>query len=191
MAYPPPPHGHVSPPQQFPQHGRQQQDQYPQQPQQPPYQQPLRPPPGSARAGVPLRGPHPVGAHGPGSARYWNADPEERQMGMFVHLGGLLTGFITPLIIYVLKKDESPFIRDQARHSLNAQISYLIWTIVALVVFSVVGFVLALVTFGLGFFLMYVGFVPLIALLAFEIIACIKANDGEGYRIPFSLDLVK
>mgnify|MGYP000318315279 FL=1 len=174
MAHPHP-HGHVPPPQQ-PAHA------------QPPFH---RPPPGSARAGVPLTGPHPVGAHGPGSARYWQADPDERQMAMFVHLGALLTGFIVPLVLFVLKKDESPFIRDHARHALNAQISYLLWTIAGFIVFGILGFVLALVTFGLGFVIVYAALLPLLALAAFEIIACVKANEGAGYRIPLVIEFIR
>jgi uncharacterized Tic20 family protein len=41
--------------------------------------------------------------------------PDDCNMGMLIHLGGLFTGFIVPLIIWLIKKDQSRFVDDQAR----------------------------------------------------------------------------
>ena len=121
---------------------------------------------------------------------------EERQWAMFAHLsalaGGIITAgwagsigcFIGPLVIWLMKKDTMPFVGDQAKEALNFNIT------VAIIFFAL--FVLTLVTLGIGALLT----VPLmilvgIAWLVFTIIAAMKANNGERYRYPLTLRLVK
>jgi len=121
---------------------------------------------------------------------------EERQWGMFAHLsalaGGIVTAgwagsigcFIGPLVIWLMKKETMPFVDDQAKEALNFNIT------VAIIFFVL--FVMTLVTLGIGALLT----VPLmilvgIAWLVFTIIATIKANQGERYRYPLTLRLVK
>ncbi|MFL6592503.1 MAG: DUF4870 domain-containing protein [Luteimonas sp.] len=115
---------------------------------------------------------------------------------MFAHLsalaGGIITAgwagsigcFIGPLVIWLMKKDTMPFVGDQAKEALNFNIT------VAIIFFAL--FVLTLVTLGIGALLT----VPLmilvgIAWLVFTIIAAMKANNGERYRYPLTLRLVK
>ena len=121
---------------------------------------------------------------------------EERQWAMFAHLsallGGLLTSgwagsigcFLGPLIIWMVKKDTMPFVDDQAKEALNFNITV-----------AIIFFVLWAVTF-LTLFIGGVLTVPLmvivgIAWLVLTVIAAIKANQGERYRYPFTLRLVK
>jgi hypothetical protein len=88
--------------------------------------------------------------------------------------------FLGPLIIWLIKKDDHPFIDEQGKESVNFQITVLL----ALVALLVLGFL----TCGIGFlFLPVVGIVDIV----FCIIATIKANDGEHYRYPICLRLVK
>lgn len=120
---------------------------------------------------------------------------EERQWALFAHLsallGGLLTGafaglgcFIGPLIIWLLKKDTLPFVDDQAKEALNFNITLAIVGLVLLL--------LTLVTFGFGALLtLPIGILVGIAWLVFTIIAAVKANEGERYRYPFTLRLIK
>jgi len=121
---------------------------------------------------------------------------EERQWAMFAHLsalaGGIITAgwagsigcFIGPLVIWLMKKDTMPFVGDQAREALNFNIT------VAIIFFAL--FVLTLVTLGIGA-LLTVPIMILVGLawLVFTIIASIKANQGERYRYPLTLRLVK
>ncbi len=113
-------------------------------------------------------------------------DDNARQWGMLSHLLGLaiglLTGlgFIGPLIVLLTKKEEHPFIEDQANESLNFQISLLIYYLVA-------GAITA-VTCGLGFPLL---FVPYLMQLILGIIATVKSNQGEAYRYPATIRLIK
>jgi uncharacterized Tic20 family protein len=120
---------------------------------------------------------------------------EERQWAMFAHLsallGALLTGavggwgsFLGPLIIWLVKKDTMPFVDDQGKEALNFNITVsavflLLWMLTFLTFF--VG---ALLTFPLMFI---IG----IAALVFIVIAAIKSNEGQAYRYPFTIRLVK
>ena len=98
-------------------------------------------------------------------------------MGMLCHLLGLI-GFIGPLIIWLIKKDDDEFINDQGKEALNWQISVVIYMVAAwLLCFVFIGFLL----------LPAVGILNLV----FIIIATIKANDGVKYRYPICIRLIK
>lgn len=112
--------------------------------------------------------------------------PEERQWGLFAHLSALagvvipipFANILGPLIIWQMKKAEMPFVADQAKEALNFQITVAIAFVVCLILmFLIIGMLLLPV---LG-----------IAALVFTIIGAIKANNGEYYRYPFTLRLVK
>lgn len=111
---------------------------------------------------------------------------EEQNLAMLAHLtGGLgillsgLGGFIGPLVIWMLKKDESAFVADQAKEALNFQITLLIIYAVTVV--------LAIVTCGFGALLVVV---PGILQVVFAIIASLSLSKGIPYRYPFCLRLV-
>lgn len=105
---------------------------------------------------------------------------DDKTMALLAHLLGILTSVIGPLIIWAMKKDTSPFLDDQGKEAMNFQITALIgWVIVM---------VLAVVTCGIGGFLVF----PLwIAIIVLSIMAGIKAQNGERYRYPFTLRLIK
>ena len=103
---------------------------------------------------------------------------DAKTMAMLAHLLGIVLGFLGPLIIWLIKKDEEPFVDDQGKEALNFQITVLIALIVCgLLMFACIGFFLA----------------PAVAIA--NIILCImaglKANEGEVYRYPFTLRLIK
>jgi len=92
---------------------------------------------------------------------------------------------VGPLLVWLLKRDESPEIDDQGKESLNFQISMLIYTILL----GVVCFILLFVLIGLLL-------IPLFAVLyildiVLVIIACIKASEGKLYRYPLTIRLIK
>lgn len=108
---------------------------------------------------------------------------EERTWALACHLStflGYLIPFgniIAPLIIWILKKDEMPFVNDQGKEAVNFQITVTIAALVCVVlVFLLVG-------------------IPLIILLVLleaivTIIAAVRAYDGEQYRYPMTLRLI-
>ncbi|MFW6137482.1 MAG: DUF4870 domain-containing protein [Candidatus Aminicenantaceae bacterium] len=109
---------------------------------------------------------------------------EERNWGMFCHLAAL-AGFIVPfgnvigpLIIWLIKKDESEFVNEQGKESLNFQISFSIYAIVAAILIVIVIGIILLI--GLG-----------IAMLILVIVAAIKASNGEKYSYPLTIRFIK
>ncbi|MGZ1492609.1 DUF4870 domain-containing protein [Brevibacterium sediminis] len=132
----------------------------------------------------------PEQAYGPGSEQFWMAHEPDRTTAMWTHLGSLIFGFM-PLIMFLVKKDESPFVREHSRQGLNAMITNTIVTFGALFVFGFVGFILALVTFGIGIIVMYAALIVPLVYCVFYIIAAVAANKGEGYKFPLTINFVK
>jgi len=118
----------------------------------------------------------------PGEAQQ-ETPPEEvsedaRLWAMLCHLLGLFTNFIAPLIIWLVKKEEEPFVDKNGKEALNFQITVAIAAIVSgALCFACVGF----------FLLPAVGVLDLV----FCIIAAIKANSGQVYRYPISIRFIK
>lgn len=107
---------------------------------------------------------------------------EDRTMALIAHLLGIVTFFIGPLVIWLINKDNSSksFVIDQSKEALNFQITISIIYLVAIV--------LAIISLGLLFF---VPTLVWVANLVFCIIGGMKANNGEAYRYPFALRLIK
>lgn len=126
----------------------------------------------------PVGGELPDSAYGPGSESYWNSSNDDRTMGLLVHILGVLTSVVGPAILYVIKKDESPFVRHHAAQSLNFQITVLLAHVAAGILTLVyIGGLLTPVIF--------------IGSLVFEILALLKAKDGQGYKIPVAIPIFK
>lgn len=102
----------------------------------------------------------------------------DRLLAILSHLLTLFFSFFAPLVIYLLKKDESHFVKEHARESLNFQIT------LAFAYF--IGFLLLFVLIGI-LVLAVLG----IAHLVLVIVATVRAADNQLYRYPFSIRLVK
>lgn len=110
---------------------------------------------------------------------------DEKLWGMLCHLLaltpliGIVPGMILgPLIVWLVKKNEMPFVDDQGKESLNFQIT-------ALIAFAVCA---AMFMCWIGLFVF-----PIVAVawLIFVIIAAVKANDGIKYRYPWTIRFIK
>ena len=123
------------------------------------------------------------------------SESDERMWGMLSFLFGILLGFLAPLIIFLVYKDRSPFVRETSREALNLQITAAIVSIVATIGLVIFGTLVTIVVPPLGILMFVIGFVLLfaylIALLVFEIIGAVRANSGVAYRVPYILRLVK
>ncbi len=113
--------------------------------------------------------------------------PEERNWGMLAHLLTLL-GYavglghiLPPLVIYLAKRGESAFVRDQAAEALIFQLTLLIAFLVSLPFACPVVTLIFLIPFWIALAL---------AQLVLVILGAIKASDGERYRYPFCIRLV-
>jgi uncharacterized protein len=110
---------------------------------------------------------------------------DEKTWALFAHLAAL-AGFvgipfgniIGPLVIWLIKKDQMPFVNNQAKESLNFQITVMIAVIICIpLIFVCVGIPL-LIAVGVGN-------------LVLIIMGAIKANSGVAYRYPLCLRLIK
>jgi uncharacterized Tic20 family protein len=109
----------------------------------------------------------------------------ERTWGMLAHLSALtgvvvwlLGCIIGPLVVWIARRDQSAFVAEHAREALNFNITVVLAALVCMLLMLVfVGFIL-----GTALFVVW---------LVFTLIAAIKASEGEHYRYPFSLRLVK
>jgi uncharacterized Tic20 family protein len=111
-------------------------------------------------------------------------DPNAKQWALFAHLSALLLGWVGPLIIYLVKKEEHPFIADQSREALNFNLSVLLYFLIG----GVATFVLTLIIIGL--LLIPVLIAMGVAWLVLVILAAVRANSGEAYRYPLTIRFV-
>ena len=103
---------------------------------------------------------------------------DARNMALLCHLLGLFTFFIGPLIVWLLKKDDSPYVDRQGKEALNFQIGITIaYFVSSWLTLICIGVVLLAVVFVVD--------------LIFVIMACMAASKGEEYRYPVSLRLIK
>jgi len=113
---------------------------------------------------------------------------DERSMAMLAHLLQIFTGFIGPLIIYFVKKDQSKFVAYHALQSIVWQLCYMACMMVG--VFATIALTVAMPPRG-GDFPVFFLFFWLIAMgggllnLVLGIIYTIKANNGDwgGYPV--------
>jgi uncharacterized Tic20 family protein len=103
--------------------------------------------------------------------------PDECNMAMLCHLGGIM-GFIIPLVIWLVQKDKSKFVDRHGKEVVNFQLTILI--------VNLCNVLLALCL---------VGFVTLIATMIFSLVLHIQgsmaASRGEDYRYPLCIRFIK
>ena len=113
---------------------------------------------------------------------------DDKILAMLAHLGGIIFFFIPSLVLWLVKKDESPFIGNHAKEALNFQISLgaiwfgslIIGIFVAILDIPLVGLLLGLLRLGLW-----------IGSVVFSIIGGLAANKGEPYAYPISARVIK
>lgn len=96
-------------------------------------------------------------------------------LGFFIPWGGHI---LAPLFVWLLKKDESSEVDLHGKESLNFQISMLLYNIIAgLLCLVLIGFVL----------------LPILHILnvVFVIVASLRASEGQLYRYPLTIRLIK
>lgn len=103
---------------------------------------------------------------------------DEKTLGIVMHVL-CLVGFpiLGPLVVWLIKKDQSSYLDRQGRELLNFQISYLLYAFVsALLCFVLIGVPLI---FAVG-----------VATIVLTIIGIVSAADGKVYRFPLTIRLL-
>lgn len=112
-------------------------------------------------------------------------EKDERMWATIIHLSALLgwvgngIGWIVvPLIIWLIKRDESPFVDAQGKEVINFQISFTIYAMICgILIYVLIG-------------------IPMIILLSLAqifliIVAAIKVKEGVSYRYPATIRFLR
>jgi uncharacterized protein len=107
---------------------------------------------------------------------------DERTWALASHIGCLLgawlaMAFLVPLVIMLVKGNQSPFVRQHAVESLNFQLSMLIYLFASIVLAFVLIGLLILPVLG-------------VLWLVLVVLATVKASNGEPYRYPLTIRFV-
>ncbi|PTE66937.1 DUF4870 domain-containing protein, partial [Staphylococcus devriesei] len=77
---------------------------------------------------------------------FQNVSQNEKSMAMLMWILTFFTGFVGPLIIWIIKKDESSYLNKQGKNYINYAISYGLYGIGALILTVVlIGYLLLFV----------------------------------------------
>jgi uncharacterized Tic20 family protein len=128
-------------------------------------------------------------AAAPGGPAELEASQDSRNWAVIAHLSAIAAMFVAlaflgPLVVYLVKKDTDPFVRDQAAEALNFQLSWLLWgfiggIVLVLLIILVVGIVLIPVAIAAG-----------VAWFVLIIVAALRASKGERYRYPLTIRFI-
>jgi len=121
---------------------------------------------------------------------------DEKTFGMLAHLSALAAlilpsfgNIIGPLIIWLVKKDQSAWVDKQGKESLNFQISMSIYFIAASVITTLLAFTLIGIPLALVIIIMLI---PLgIFWLVVVIMAAVRVGDGEDFQYPLCIRFLR
>jgi len=108
---------------------------------------------------------------------------DERFWATLIHLSAFISlfiglNFLAPLVLWLLKRDESSFLNEQGKEAINFNLT--------ISIFSVFAIILTLILIGW----------PLLWLLSvlwlvLVLVAAVNANQGKNYRYPVSIRFIK
>jgi uncharacterized Tic20 family protein len=108
---------------------------------------------------------------------------QERLWAMLAHLLSFVAayialGFLAPLVILLVFGPRSAYVREHAVESLNFNLTWLLYAIVAVVLALLLVGILILIALG-------------IAYVIFVVIASVRANNGQMYRYPLTIRFIR
>jgi len=116
--------------------------------------------------------PQGYGPRGPSDDHTW---------ALLSYVLAFVASIIAPLVIYLVKMNESRYVRFHAAQALNMGITAFIES----VAIFIVGIFLAVITHGFGVLLMVLAFLALgIAHLVYLILGAVRSNQGQLFRVP-------
>ncbi|CAD5996669.1 DUF4870 domain-containing protein [Agreia sp. COWG] len=146
------------------------------------------PPYGSPAGGNPAGGQAPPPHYTPAPAPTPGAplsQADDKLWASLAHFGGVLS-FIPPLLIWLILKDRGPLVNQEAKESLNYQITLAI----AWVACTIVGVVLGFIPIIGSLIALLLTIALWAAQIVFPIIGGVKVQGGGTYRYPFALRLI-
>ena len=108
----------------------------------------------------------------------------ERQWSLFLHLSSFSSylgvpfgSIVGPLVMWLIKKDQSAYVDANGKEALNFHLSMLLYLIISI----------PLVFVGIGLITILV--IPILEIV-FTIIAAVKASEGQFYRYPLAIRMI-
>jgi len=112
-----------------------------------------------------------------------DATENERLWATLIHLSGFAFSFapilhvVAPLVLWLMKREASPFLDDHGKEAVNFQISILIWMMLGgLLVFCGIGIIMLIA-------------LPILNVVMM-IVNGIRANRGEYVRYPITIRFI-
>ncbi|MFI4897560.1 MAG: DUF4870 domain-containing protein [Phycisphaerales bacterium JB059] len=122
-----------------------------------------------------------------------DATSDERTYALLAHLsllGHVIVPYFAigiPIVMYLARKNQSPFIDDHTREALNFQITLVLYALVLPVIAGLIG----VLTCGVGFILLVPAIIgPYVLGLIGMIMATMAANRGEFFRYPMNFRFI-
>lgn len=110
--------------------------------------------------------------------KFQHLSKQDTQLAMLMWVLALFTNFVGPLILWVMKKDESEYLDQQGKNYFNYAISYGIY--------GAVSFLLMLILIGY-----LTTFVLIVVCTVYTVLGIISTNKGEDYVVPFTIEFIK
>ena len=109
---------------------------------------------------------------------------KDKNLLLLTTLSCLILGFIVPLIMWILNKDNADF---GGKKYLTNLLNFELTLFIACIVLTLLNVIplLGQIVFGLGSFIIWIANIVLI------IVATIKLTKNEEYKFPFTLELIK
>lgn len=119
-----------------------------------------------------------------------SAKQDSTNLALLNWLGCLFFGFIPPLILFLVKKDDA-YVQAQAKEALNWSITFFITYIGLWIVAMVLGAILAFIWAPLAFIPMIFLFLYAFSHLIVCVMGAVKSSSGKDFRVPFNIRLIK
>lgn len=112
---------------------------------------------------------------------------KDRRWAMGCHLIALsgfllppvITSIVATLVLWLVKREDHPFIDDQGREALNFQISIFIYVVAAAMLIPLLGLGILLLAVVVVFDFIYI------------LVAAVKASEGVPFRYPACIRFIK
>lgn len=107
-----------------------------------------------------------------------DSDSDDRMFGVLIWIVGLFFSIIGPLIVWLVKRDQSAYVDAVGKTVLNFNISYTIWIIVTALLSIILIGIPFLIAAGVMYFV-------------FSIVGAVKANQGEDFTPWLTIRFLK
>ena len=115
---------------------------------------------------------------------------DSNNMALLNWLGCLFFGFIPPLVLFLVKKDDA-YVQAQAKEALNWSITFFITYIGLWIIAMILGAILAFIWAPLALIPMIFLFLYAFSHIIVCVMGAVKSSSGQDFKVPFNIRLIK